>query len=132
MEIQNSILVQQNNEVGTPQISLKLFMPDGRWSPELSCVFDTGYGGDIILQSNLFEIWSSAMERVPSDAEIAETATGEVVNLRSVDSRLKLGPEEFPVIISSHSSIDENIMGWGVIRRFLSLISAEELIILSH
>ena len=114
-----------------PKLFGKLRLPDNNWSPEIEFIVDTGFTGDILLNTNLFSIWSSKMQRMPEDAEIAESISGELLELESVDSHLNFDDKAIiPIIISSHSTIMHNLVGWNILRKFISILESDKFTII--
>lgn len=130
MEITGKILkTSQFSEY--PELEVNLKLPDNTWSPEITLTIDTGYTGDVMLNPSLFAIWSQKMERMSDDAEVAESITGELLTLQSVDTFIKLGEDTiFQIVMSSHSSINENLIGWNVLKDFISVFQADRITIL--
>lgn len=124
MEIIGDLIIKQDFEY-EPRLSISLKLPTGRWSPDFMCIIDTGFTGDILLSPNLFQIWSKKFERVPDDAEIGESVTGEIIQLRSLDTQLRIGEEIISVIVSSYSMVSENLIGWSVLKRYITVLDRD-------
>ena len=115
-----------------PTLTGKLRLPDNNWSPEIEFIIDTGFTGDILLNTNLFTIWSSRMQRMTEDAEIAESISGELLELESVDSFLYLSEDAIiPIIISSHPTIMDNLLGWNILRRVKLILESHKITIIN-
>ena len=66
------------------------------------------------------------------DAEIAESISGELLELESVDSFLYLSEDAIiPIIISSHPTIMDNLLGWNILRRYKLILESHKITIIN-
>ncbi len=105
-------------------ITLKLRIPNAKiWSSELELLVDTGYDGEVLLSDELYSLAGYSKISFPETQwSKAQSITGGIIRLTRCNTLVLVGNDEFDVIVESHSSIQENIIGRGFINRFTSLL----------
>ena len=71
------------------------------------------------------------MQRMPNDAEVGESISGEVFLMESVDSFIKFDNDEyFQIVISSHANLRENLVGWNILKNFTIIMEEKKIILI--
>ena len=109
------------------KLHLKLLGKDN-WSEEIELLVDTGFDGEILLTDELYTLAGYINISFPEDQwSKAQSITGDIIKLRKCNTLALIDKIEFDVIIESHSSIQENVIGRGFLNRFTSLLEGKKL-----
>ena len=109
-------------------IKLQLKLPGkANWSQEIELLVDTGFDGEILLTGEMYTLAGYINISFPEDQwSKAQSITGDLIKLRRCHTLALIDEREFDVIIESHSSIQENVIGRGFLNRFTSLLEGKK------
>lgn len=117
-----------NSHYRTPfySIEVELFLTvKGEWNiSPVEFLVDTGFDGDILLAEDEFRsLGFSMFEEDKEEWDMGETIAGEQVILRSSHSEIRLENSTFEVQVETFNGNMENLIGRGLLNRFLSQIN---------
>ena len=103
----------------TPMLvtSLELFNQfTGKWYFLENIIVDSGFDGDLILDSKLYEeLGFNAFELSSSNFDVAESINGTEIELRSTVSKIKWIKEIYEIRVDTFHNSKENIIGRGLL-----------------